>query len=557
MNKEITYVIPVYGKPGLLTACLSSLRKYEPEAKVIVVDDAGPDGEELQLVAMGYNTLDFYVSYHRNEKNLGFAGTCNAGIEKATTEIVCLVNSDLEFTEPIAEHIEYSFSGTNQGAHVGIVGGLLLYPDGKIEHGGGFYHYFGVRHYGEKRYPYEARLCTIPAFRFFVTGALMAIKKIAWEALCGFNEDYKNDSEDADFCVRAWALGFKVFYNPALTAIHHKSQTLNDLPDLMPARIESNNKFRKFLATQDIEAIEKKINGLNGKLHPDLPRAFVRTNAMGDVLRALDLYREIDEAMVVVTNFPEVFRHDKTVAITPYRDEYEVGEIIDLDLTYERRPDLSIEASYRKFYDGIQYLPGQAPDLDYKKWQNRLVDFTTTGYDWAQVRMMVRNDWTKPFVVLHGRTGNPNRSMRPEFWMDIAQRFVKAGYTAVVVGSRTDTQLSGPGIVNLVDRLDMGMTRALLENAACFVGSDSGPMHLADGACPAVGIFTIATPESRVSPAVTPFLTPAPCRGCLHRQTPPLTNFTCEFPENDPQRFMCTEVINPQYVFDKAMEVAL
>jgi GT2 family glycosyltransferase len=541
--KGITYVVPVYGKPGMLATCLSSLRKHEPLAPIIVVDDCGPDTFEIEGVAKLYN-----AKYHHCDENGGFATAVNIGVRLAETETVCLVNSDLLFTHPVGDLIAESLEMGD------IVGAMLLYPDGKIEHGGGFYHYFGVKHYGEFRYPYQARLCTIPAYRFFVTAALMAFDKLTWTALYGFNEDYKNDSEDADFCVRAWTLGFKVLYNPEIRAIHYKSQTLNDRPDLMGGRIESNKKFKEFLASQDIEKIERKINELNGEMHPDLPRAFVRTNAMGDVLRTLELYRKINRAMVVVTNFPEVYQAEDVVAVTPFRDEWEVSQIIDLDLTYERRPQLSIEASYEKFFQ--ENFTWNFSPTDYENWKNHPVDFLATEYDWLRVRMLSKHNWDLPFVVIHGRTGNPNRSMRPEFWGAVADRLISAGYYVVIIGSATDTQLTGGKIVNLVDRMDLRMTRALLEHASAFVGSDSGPLHLADGACPAVGIFTIARPETRVSTAVKAFETPAPCKGCLHRQKPPLTNFTCEFPENDPQRFFCTEVINPQAVAEMVIQEA-
>ena len=533
---QVTYIIPVYGKPGLLVACLSSFRKFHPEAKVIVVDDCGPNPTEIKYLASHYEA-DFIA----RGINGGFAAAVNTGIALVSTPYVCLVNDDLVFTRPIEEVILKNFQ---RDPKISVLGGLLLYPDGRIEHGGGYYNYFGVKHYGEKMWPHQAKLCGIPAYRFFVTGALMALK-----SNIRFDETYVNDSEDAAACVDVWAKGGRVFYDPEFTAIHHKSQTLNDpaqleaAKDRWPKRMESNKRFKAYMETVDIEGIEREINRLNLELHPDLPQAFVRTQAVGDALRALRVYRQLNEPMVVVTKYPEVFRGEKAVAISSHREEYAVSSFIDLDLSYERRPHLSIESSYEK----TVYNTPEQPNFD-----NHPINFPATALDWLQVRNLSAHDWDEPYVVFHGRQGNPNRSAFPEFWAKLADLIVSEGYNVIMVGENTDTMLQGPRVVNLVGRTSQGMMRAVLEHARLFVGMDSGPLHLADGACPAIGIFTIAEPETRVSKAVTPYVTPAPCHGCLHRQKPPLCDFTCEYPPEDPKRFMCTLMLQPALVFELA-----
>jgi ADP-heptose:LPS heptosyltransferase len=97
--------------------------------------------------------------------------------------------------------------------------------------------------------------------------------------------------------------------------------------------------------------------------------------------------------------------------------------------------------------------------------------------------------------------------------------------------------------------------RALLERASLFIGMDSGPLHVADGACPAIGIFTIADPDKRVSKAVTPVVAAVPCVGCLHRQKPPLTDFDCEYPTGDKLKHCCLNAVSVDDVLEKAMRI--
>lgn len=538
-----TFVVPVFGKPGILTTCLSTLRKFHPTQEVLVVDDCGPDGKEIEEICSIYD-----AKYFRRPGNGGFAAAVNTGILKAVTPYVCLVNSDLEFTKEIESVIEKRFDFDR---FIDVIGGLLFYPNGRIEHGGGYYNYFTVKHYGEGKFPHQAGLCLLPAYRFFVTGALFAIRRIRQgePGIHLFDEAYKNDSEDADYCLWIWEKSGRVFYDPALRAIHLKSQTLNDKEqiqkdkDRWPKRMESHDRFVRRLSAANVEEIEKRINFFNDNLLSDLPRAFVRTEAVGDVLRTLDVFRELKEDMVVVTNAPEVFRDvPRVIALSRDRDEYAVSSFVDLDLSYERRPKMSIEESYRHQL-GLKYLG------------NMEINYHSTALDWFHVRKSVENDWNRPFVVVHARNRNANRTLSFSFWKELITNLVDMDYTVVVIGSDYDHQFRGERVVDMVGKTNLPMMRALMERAKLFIGMDSGPMHVADGACPAIGIFTIADPDKRVSPEVTPVVPDIPCVGCLHRQTPPLTNFTCEFKEGDPRRYLCTKSITVGMVLEKARKL--
>lgn len=101
-----------------------------------------------------------------------------------------------------------------------IFGFKLLFPDGRIQHAGGFItNKIGHRGYGEKDTYNE------PEYVDHVTASLMFIKKKVINKLGGMATDYPGyQFEDVDFNIRAKKKGFKILYLPDV-AIHYESLT--------------------------------------------------------------------------------------------------------------------------------------------------------------------------------------------------------------------------------------------------------------------------------------------------------------------------------------------
>lgn len=114
-------------------------------------------------------------------------------------------------------------------------------------------------------------------------------------------------------------------------------------------------------------------------------------------------------------------------------------------------------------------------------------------------------------------------------WRGLVARFLDAGWRVVVVGGAEDAGLSAhladhPDLRDWTDRLAVTETAALLERADLFVGSDSGPAHLA--ACagvPSVILFSGTNrvrqwrPWSRRSLVIRRRVA---CRPCHHKACP-------------------------------------
>ena len=199
---SVSVVIPHYGPHELLRACLASLWAHtQPEIEVVVVDNGTGAAIDADIVV-------------RNEDNRGFAAACNQGAAIATGSRVVFLNNDCEvragWLEPLAARLD-------EGA--GVVGSLLLYPDGNVQHA-------GVRLFRNDRGELTAenrrqRYGAGPVEA--VTGACMAVDRAAFLRLGGFDEGYLNGYEDVDFCLTAREAGWEVLFEPESVVTHHES----------------------------------------------------------------------------------------------------------------------------------------------------------------------------------------------------------------------------------------------------------------------------------------------------------------------------------------------
>ena len=90
----LSVIVVSFNAREFLRSCLNSLRQYEPDAEVIVVDNASHDGS-ADMVAAEFPE----VRLVQTGRNAGFAAANNAGLAVATRPFVVLLNSDTELSD--------------------------------------------------------------------------------------------------------------------------------------------------------------------------------------------------------------------------------------------------------------------------------------------------------------------------------------------------------------------------------------------------------------------------------------------------------------------------
>lgn len=151
----------------------------------------------------------------------------NTGMEKASGDVLIFMNNDMKIitSDWMERLVEKALR-----PGVGIVGGLLLYEDGTIQHGGVVVgmggwagHVFqGLRpvHHGS---PFISPMVTRDVLA--VTGALMAVSRKTIEVTGDFDDDFIICGSDVELCIRAWEKGFVNLYDPMVQLYHYESKS--------------------------------------------------------------------------------------------------------------------------------------------------------------------------------------------------------------------------------------------------------------------------------------------------------------------------------------------
>jgi GT2 family glycosyltransferase len=220
-------VVPTYlTQPrdlDLTLACLVSLRQFQPELEALVVDDGSPADVLVDELEAACVRLQFDI--HRKEDNTGFSKTVNVGLARAREagQNAVLVNADVEFVEPgWLDRMEAQPRRDGEGP-ADLVGALLLFPNGLIQHAGIF---FSLLHrcfdhrfrYAPADLPEAQR-----AFRCPVTGALQFIRHQALTSIGLYDENFMLGWEDVSYSIEVFKAGGDSIYQPKVRAFHHES----------------------------------------------------------------------------------------------------------------------------------------------------------------------------------------------------------------------------------------------------------------------------------------------------------------------------------------------
>jgi GT2 family glycosyltransferase len=211
-DAAIDVVVPVHGGWRHVEACLAALESQTVPVNVIVVDDLSPD-DTLQRIRERFASFTILA----NEKNLGFAATCNRGIRAGTGEFVVLLNSDVVARPDLAENLRDRFASAP--ARTGSVAPILLGPDGSVDSFGitadvtlaGF-----VRFHG-------APLARADAARpplLGPYGAAAAYRRVALDEVGVLDENIFMYGEELELAYRLRAAGWGAVTLPAVVGTH-------------------------------------------------------------------------------------------------------------------------------------------------------------------------------------------------------------------------------------------------------------------------------------------------------------------------------------------------
>ena len=230
LKKEplVSIIIPTKDHVGDLKVALDSIFSITQYSnfEIIILNNNSQEEETWQY----FETLQKeHDNVHVIEANYEFnwSKLNNQGIEHAKGDVFVFLNNDIKVLEPtwLRRLVEYAVQ-----PQIGIVGGLLLYEDGTIQHagvvigmGGWADHVFkGMKpvHCGT---PFISPMVTRNVSA--CTGACMAVSKEMIEIIGKFDERFIICGSDVEICLRAMDYGYRNVYIPQVKLIHYESKS--------------------------------------------------------------------------------------------------------------------------------------------------------------------------------------------------------------------------------------------------------------------------------------------------------------------------------------------
>jgi GT2 family glycosyltransferase len=214
---RLTAVVVNFNTALYTRRCVASLVGSTAVARIVVVDNGsrGGEREELEIALAPLSKVELIAL----PTNLGFAGGSNVAIASALAEPDCdavlFLNSDAEL---LPESVEALVAGLGEDARIGLIGGRVDKPSGKVDS-------LGIAFYASCL----ASNRMVARDRYFgPTGSCAIYRRNLLERLLEahghvFDDDFFCYAEDTDVAARALLLGFEPAFVDRVVA-HHEGQ---------------------------------------------------------------------------------------------------------------------------------------------------------------------------------------------------------------------------------------------------------------------------------------------------------------------------------------------
>ncbi len=228
-SKQLDIIIVSYNTAEYTKRAIQSVydETTQTSFNIIVVDNNSPDNS-VNLIRKNFPNVTLIES----KENLGFAAGVNLGAKATNSEYILLLNPDTLILEGAIDKIMH-FS--KQKVDAGIWGGVTLNNDHSLNPN-------NARAKLSFRTLLFSALGLSKAFRsscFFnhdnygcwdrnsvrevdvITGCFFLTTRSLWEKLQGLDDTFFMYAEEADYCIRAIAIGYQPVVTPDARIIHH------------------------------------------------------------------------------------------------------------------------------------------------------------------------------------------------------------------------------------------------------------------------------------------------------------------------------------------------
>jgi len=505
----VTIAILSKDRLDLLKSCLESIeaslsQKYKVE---ILVGDTR---------SRKWGTWKFYREAGKKWKNLKivkfryyfFSKNYNKLANRAGGEYLIFLNNDTivkgDWIDALVDPL--------RDKKIGVVGGKLLYKNGTIQHAGVEFNEEGSAAHIFREKPKDFPGANFKTYVPAVTFACVAMRHDVFDRF-QLSENFKEESQDPDFCLRLQGTGFRILYNPECEIYHLECSTRDWKKGEVDRQLLQKKWGRK------IKEIFEKGNQ-RVKFDTDEYKnstTVVRDDGIGDLLMGVSAFKQFreknpNEKLILATYerniemmagfgiFDEFIPipNGKKYSPLPIPGDSKIFNFIDLEMSFgpiwgSVKEDNKINRHFvysRKM--GLNENFELVPMPDYPQARRKVEKlFRDLGIDINQ-----------PFVIFNLIATNPARSWWEPYYPELIKAVEEMGFTPIITGTKDSEYYQGKKIVNLV-----GKTKTIAEFIEVIklgkyvISTDTSAYHIAALArIPFLAIFTGGmTPESRVN----------------------------------------------------------
>lgn len=219
-------LIVSYGRPDLLERCLASLRTHAPNSAVLIFDNRSDESDEVRELSLRYPRYFWLFA----EENHGFSYGVNRLAENCNSDFL-LLNPDAELTGPLDGLSRSLYSAAETACVAPLNAALGDYP-WDVAHKNTTLVRSLVSHAG---YSSALRKCwaselyrSMPSGPVgYLGGAMLLVRREAWEQIGGLDERYFLYCEEVDWQLRAQRKGWKSVLYPEKLFIHNAHGTVS------------------------------------------------------------------------------------------------------------------------------------------------------------------------------------------------------------------------------------------------------------------------------------------------------------------------------------------
>lgn len=201
-------------------------------AEILIVDNHSDDHPLIEeLVGMEG------VSLRRWQENRGFSKGVNGACRFCQGEWILLLNPDMTLPEDFCDSLSQALREYTDRDNLGVVGFALRHSNGSQQLSAGKFPTLWSTLMGlflpRSQRKYQRIRSDSATSVDWVTGCCMLIRRDCFVSMDGFDTSFFLYYEDVDFCRRANAGKWEVFFDPRLYALHHHPLHTRKVPEAL------------------------------------------------------------------------------------------------------------------------------------------------------------------------------------------------------------------------------------------------------------------------------------------------------------------------------------